>query len=212
MGIKRLDIAGRHVTQHLVKLLQVRGYNFNSSADFEMVREIKENICYTSIDMDKESKMARDTTVLDKEYTLPNGEVILVGRERFMATEILLKPHLFNKEMEDPGVAEMVYDSICSCDLDVQKPLASNIWLSGGTTMIPGLSSRIEQEIKETYVKKKGKGDRAILNRVKVQVHDPPSRKNAVFMGGSFFSKVAQEHHYITKADYEDGGEKVLFR
>ena len=78
--------------------------------------------------------------------------------------------------------------------------------------MIPGLSSRIEHDIKETYVTKKGKGDRSILNRVKVQVHDPPSRKNAVFMGGSFFSKVASETHYISKAEYAENGDKCLFR
>lgn len=104
-GIKRLNLAGHHVTNHLIKLLQIRGYNFNSSADFEMVREIKEDMCYTSINTEKESKMARDTTVLDKEYKLPNGDIIQVGRERFMATEILLKPYMYNKEMEDPGMA-----------------------------------------------------------------------------------------------------------
>lgn len=108
-------------------------------------------------------------------------------------------------------MAQMVYNSIRSCDMDVQKGLASNIWLSGGTTMIPGLSSRVEHDIKEIYVNQLGKGDRAILNRVKVVVHDPPSRKNAVFMGGSFFSKVAQESHYISKAEYMEGGDKVLF-
>ena len=113
--------------------------------------------------------------------------------------------------MEDPGMAQMVYNSIRSCDMDVQKGLASNIWLSGGTTMIPGLSSRVEHDIKEIYVNQLGKGDRAILNRVKVVVHDPPSRKNAVFMGGSFFSKVAQESHYISRAEYQEGGDKVLF-
>ena len=41
-AIKRLDIAGRHVTNYLIKLLMLRGYAFNSSADFELVREIKE--------------------------------------------------------------------------------------------------------------------------------------------------------------------------
>lgn len=205
-------MAGHHVTNHLIKLLQIRGYNFNSSADFELVREIKEDMCYTSINTEKESKMARDTTVLDKEYKLPNGDIIHVGRERFMATEILLKPYLYNKEMEDPGMAQMVYDSIRCCDLDVQKQLASNIWLSGGTTMIPGLSSRVEHDIKDCYVKLLGKGDASILNRVKVQVHDPPSRKNAVFMGGSFFSKVAQDSHYISNAEYKEAGDKCLFR
>lgn len=95
--------------------------------------------------------------------------------------------------MEDDGLADMVYKSIVSCEMDLQKPLASSIWLSGGTSMIPGLSTRLEHELREVYVKKKGKGDRSILNRVKVTVNDPPRRKNAVFMGGSFFANFAQD-------------------
>ena len=38
---ERLDIAGRHVTKNLAKLLHMRGYAFNSTSDFEVVREIK---------------------------------------------------------------------------------------------------------------------------------------------------------------------------
>jgi actin-related protein 2 len=44
--IRRLDVAGRHITKYLVKLLQARGYNFNRSADFETVKGIKEKLCY----------------------------------------------------------------------------------------------------------------------------------------------------------------------
>lgn len=76
--------------------------------------------------------------------------------------------------------------------------------------MIPGLSTRLEHEIKELYVTKKGKGDRSILNRVKVQVHDPPRRKNAVFMGGSFFANHAADHQYISKQEYEEQGSNVF--
>ena len=57
--------------------------------------------------------------------------------------------------------------------------------------MIPGLSTRLENEIKELYVAKKFEGDRKGLERVKVQVNDPPRRKNAVFLGGSFFANFA---------------------
>lgn len=165
-AIARLDVAGRHVTEYLIKLLMLRGYAFNSSADFELVREIKEDLCYVSIDITKERKIAKDTTVIDREYKLPNGDVIIVGRERFEAPEILMNPSLLEKEDDD--IATMVYNSICSCPLDIQKPLVSNIYLSGGTTMIPGMSSRIEKELEKLYVEKKGRGDASILSRVKI--------------------------------------------
>lgn len=61
------------MTERLIKLLLLRGYAFNSSADFEIVREIKEDLCYMSINIEKERKLAQETTVLDKEYKLPDG-------------------------------------------------------------------------------------------------------------------------------------------
>ena len=42
--IRRLDVAGRHVTQYLTKLLMLRGYAFNRTADFDTVRQIKEKV------------------------------------------------------------------------------------------------------------------------------------------------------------------------
>jgi actin-related protein 2 len=35
---ERIDIAGRHVTNNLSKLLQMRGYALNSTSDFETIR------------------------------------------------------------------------------------------------------------------------------------------------------------------------------
>lgn len=49
--IGRLNVAGRSVTEYLIKLLMLRGYSFNSTADFELVREIKEKLCYVSINL-----------------------------------------------------------------------------------------------------------------------------------------------------------------
>ena len=95
-AIKRLNLAGRHVTEYLIKQLLIRGYAFNSSADFEVVREIKEDLCYVSIDTAKERKIARDTTIINTEYKLPDGQTIIVGRERFEAPEILMNPNLFD--------------------------------------------------------------------------------------------------------------------
>ena len=54
---KRLNIAGRHVTTHLVELLLRRGYAFNRSADFDTVRQMKEKLCYVACDYQKEAQV-----------------------------------------------------------------------------------------------------------------------------------------------------------
>ena len=64
-AVQRLNLAGRHITKYLVKLLTYRGYAFNSSADFETVREIKEATCFVSYDAEKDRKLANETTLLD---------------------------------------------------------------------------------------------------------------------------------------------------
>jgi actin-related protein 2 len=85
--IKRLNVAGRHITKYLIKLLQVRGYAFNRSADFETVRQIKEELCYSGYDLDVEKRLALETTTLVQPYTLPDGRIIKVGQERYEAPE-----------------------------------------------------------------------------------------------------------------------------
>ena len=67
---KRLDVAGRDVTRYLIKLLLMRGYAFNRTADFETVRQIKEKFCYTSYDLALDKKLAEETTSLVETYTV----------------------------------------------------------------------------------------------------------------------------------------------
>jgi actin-related protein 2 len=68
---KRLDIAGRDITKHLCKLMFHRGYAFNSTSDFEVVREVKEKFCYVSCDLAEDRKLAAETTFLVESYTVP---------------------------------------------------------------------------------------------------------------------------------------------
>ena len=113
---KRLDVAGRDITRYLIKLLLLRGYAFNRTADFETVRQIKEKLCYIgyafcfvriSYDLNLEQKLATETTVLVEQYTLPDGRVIKVGSERYEAPEALFQPHLV--DVETPGVAGIFF-------------------------------------------------------------------------------------------------------
>ena len=76
---KRLDIAGRDITRYLIKLLLLRGYAFNHTADFETVRMMKEKLCYVGYNIHAEQKLAQETTFLVEQYTLPDGRVIKVN-------------------------------------------------------------------------------------------------------------------------------------
>ena len=67
---KRLDIAGRDITRYLIKLLLLRGYAFNHTADFETVRIMKEQLCYVAHDIEEEQRLALETTVLVESYTV----------------------------------------------------------------------------------------------------------------------------------------------
>ena len=44
-----------------------------------------------------------------------------------------------------PGFHELVYQSILKCDVDIRKDLYSNIVMSGGTTMYPGIPERLNK-------------------------------------------------------------------
>ena len=108
--IKRLDIAGRNITEYLIKLLQIKGYAFNSTADFELVREMKEKYCFVSCDIDSDRKLDKETTYYNSIHKLPDGRKIRISNEKFEATEILFNPYLVQNEL--PGVHEMLYKSI----------------------------------------------------------------------------------------------------
>ena len=47
--------------------------------------------------------------------------------------------------MESAGIHETTYNSIMKCDVDIRKDLYANTVLSGGTTMFPGISDRMQK-------------------------------------------------------------------
>eukprot|EP01112_Ceratiomyxa_fruticulosa_P022677 TRINITY_DN8397_c0_g1_i1.p1 TRINITY_DN8397_c0_g1~~TRINITY_DN8397_c0_g1_i1.p1 ORF type:complete len:396 (-),score=113.74 TRINITY_DN8397_c0_g1_i1:286-1473(-) len=205
--IRRLDVAGRDVTRYLIKLLLLRGYAFNRTADFETVRQIKEKLCYVAYDIDVEQKLAQETTVLVETYTLPDGRVIKVGQERFQAAEALFNPNLV--DVEGGGMADLLFDSINKADIDTRAAFYQHVVLSGGSSMYPGLPSRLEKEIKELYLKKVLKGDKTKLSKFKVRIEDPPRRKHMVFLGGAVLADIMKEkgkEFWMMRSEYEEKG------
>ncbi|EWZ28195.1 actin-related protein, ARP2 class [Fusarium oxysporum Fo47] len=207
---KRLDIAGRDVTRNLINLLLRRGYVLNRTADFETVREIKEKLCYVSYDLELDKRLSEDTTVLVKEYTLPDGRIVRVGSERFEAPECLFQPHLVNSE--SPGLSEILFNTIQSADVDIRSSLFKAVVLSGGSSMYPGLPSRLEKELKQLWLTRVLQGNPERLSKFKVRIEDPPRRRHMVFLGGAVLANIMadKESTWVTKAEWEQQGPRVL--
>jgi len=199
----RINIAGRDVTQHLINLLLLRGYAFNRTADFETVRQIKEKLCYVGYDLALENQLALDTTVLVAKYKLPDGRVIRLGQERYLAPECLFNPSLLGKD--EGGVSEMLFKVINDANVDLRQPFYDHIVLSGGTTMYPGLPSRLEKDLRHFYATKL-KTEKPL----KCRIEDPPRRKHMVFLGAAVLAEIMKDKDtfWVSKEEYEEKGLK----
>jgi len=194
----------------LIKLLLLRGYSLNRTADFETARMIKEKLCYVALEPKVERNLAEQTTVLMETYELPDGRIIKLGAERFEAPEALFNPGLI--DVESAGMADMVFDMIQDADMDLRPEFYKHIVLSGGSSMYPGLPSRLENDLKNRYLVDVLKGDKSRLSKFKLRIEDPPRRKLMVFLGGSVLADIMKDRDefWITKEEYFEDGMKCL--
>jgi len=199
-AISRIDIAGRDITEYLRRLLRQRGHALTSSAEREIVRDIKERLCYVALDPEKELKLAEKVSGMEKQYTLPDGETITVGPERFLAPECFFNPGALGKE--EQAMDEAIYNAIQMCDIDLRKELYQNIVLSGGSTMFPGLKERLHKELTEL-----------VPENVEIRIVAPPERRYSVWIGGSILSSLKTfQRLWVSRKEYQEQGASIIRR
>ncbi|KAL6058307.1 Actin, aortic smooth muscle [Balamuthia mandrillaris] len=193
-GTRRKDLAGSALTDFLRELLLERGHDHTSTtAEREVIREIKERMCYVALDFEAEMSKAAMTIECEKSYELPDGQVITLGNERFRCAEPLFQPNkLLDTDMLTDGVHKIVYDAVMQCPIDTRKDLLSNIVVAGGTSMLPGFEERLVKELT------------ALLRANSV------CKQHSVFYGGSALCSLSTfEDRWLDKETYEEYGPAV---
>jgi len=199
-AIQRIDVAGRDVTEHLQLLLRKAGYTFHTSAELEIVRDVKERRCMVAFNIEKQEKDEQDGVEQEVPYKLPDGTPIYIGAERFRAPEILFNPGIIG--MEYVGIHTMLHNSINRCDLDIRRGMYADILLSGGSTLFEGFGDRLLSEMKKLAPKD-----------TKIQIWAPPDRIHSTWVGGSILASLATfKKMWLTKKDYDEGGKSAVHR
>lgn len=199
-SIKRIDIAGRDITEFLQLLLRkTNGISLLSSSEKEIVRIIKEKSCFVAIDPKLEEENY-DIAPKQTKFKLPDGKQLELTVEKFRAPEILFQPELIGSEFN--GIHEMCFQSISKVDIDLRSGLFSNILLSGSTTMFPGFGDRLLKELK-------------ILNKsqTKIKIFAPAERKYNTWIGGSILSGLSSfKKLWLSKSEWEENPNSIHSR
>nr|XP_033780579.1 actin-like [Geotrypetes seraphini] len=187
----RLDIAGKVLTKYLKQLL-TDGHSLLSSLKRKTVTGIKEELCYISLDFNKE--IHEKDHQREKDFHLLDGQQITLDQERFLCPEPMFKPKMLLDDSS--GLHSLAFSSILKAPETFRSKTLYRVALSGGSTMFPCFPERIRNELvslaPEDY---------------HFQVMASPRRINSTWLGGSILASLSSlQGTMMTREDYNEHG------
>jgi len=197
---RRLDLAGRDLTDYLMHLLNQRGYSFTAPYQRFVVQEMKK-LCYVTPNFDDEMNKPSSMNI-EKTYRFPDeSNTLSLGiNELFRCPEALFRPEFIG--CKEKGVQNFIYDTIMACSVDVRKDFYGNIIIAGGSTMFEGFQERLQHEIQLL-----------VSSSMKVRVVTNPDRNIFTWIGGSILGSLSSfKNIFISKEEYDETGPVIVHR
>lgn len=209
-AVRHSNLGGLEMTKQFEKSIKNKlPFKTNTSCSLETARIIKESFIkllpetemveildpyqLDSIKLNTDSKQNKETF---ETFTLPDGNKIDIGNERFTIPFSLFYPELIGKD--EKGLDELIAESILNCDINIRKEMANNILIFGGNSLICNFAEVLKKQVE----KRLGKQYDGI-----VKISANKDRKYAVWTGSSVVcSNNNFQYVWVSKNDYEDYG------
>lgn len=197
-NVSVLDIGGKNIIEYFARLTESRGYSFATASEMEIAKDLVKKCMYVCKDIDAEYDKCALSTEIQKNYQLPDGQIITIDISRFKSTEPLFQPNYIG--LDTKGIHELLFDSIMKCDEYLRPNMCNNILLSGGNMKYDGMKDRLEYEL--LNIAQEG---------TKINIINVEDKELLSFVGGSILSSTTLfQKLLITKEEYNDIGGKIV--
>lgn len=198
---RRFELGGMELTKLLAQELGKSNPLVNLNiCDVERLKE--QYSCCAEDDVAYEKTQQSCQTEL---HTLPDGQVITIGRERYTVGEALFQPSILG--LEAHGIIEQLVRSISTVSSENHRQLLENTVLCGGTTSMTGFEERFQREAN------------LCSSSVRPSLVKPPEympenlNKYSAWVGGAILAKVVfPQNQHVTKGDYDENGPSVVHK
>lgn len=202
-SVRNLNLGGHIINKYAENILSESiGFSVDSSIQKDLVRVLKEKASFVSLDYKQDLKRSEQ---YKKKFSLPDGSIFTLSKERFMIPELLFDPSLM--QVEELPLHKAIIESINACDIDLRPELLNNIFLSGGSSLFQNLKARLYQELELELAREKKKD-------FNLRIIAPRERTFSVWIGGSILSILPEfSEKWITRAKYfREGIPEHLFQ
>ncbi|GAV86062.1 Actin domain-containing protein [Cephalotus follicularis] len=198
---RRLEIGGTDLTKLFAQELSISNPTVNLSIfDVERLKEL-----YSCCAEDEFAYGKTKKSYETEQHTLPDGQVIRIGREKYTVGEALFQPSLLG--LEAHGIVEQLVRTISTVSSENHRQLLENTVLCGGTTSMTGFEDRFQKEA--------GLSSSAIRPLLVKPPEYMPENLNmySAWVGGAILAKVVfPQNQHVTKADYDETGPSIVHR
>ncbi|KZF24374.1 actin-like protein-like protein 6A [Xylona heveae TC161] len=189
--------------------------SFRRLQEDRVLTEFKESVVQVWGGPGRLSSGAQGTTNEDvvktwpgRPFEMPDGWNQVFGAERFKAVEGIFDAKAALSDADHPAPTQnqtlpaLIQASLNNVDVDIRPHLLGNVVVTGGTSLLYGLTDRLNSELQQLYP----------AVRVRIQAPGNTSeRRFASWIGGSIVASLGTFHQmWISKKEYDEHGAGIV--